>query len=67
MATIKREQLVAMNQHYRNFSFDYFLDCQEKVGFSNIELWCGASHFWLDSEGYGDCAALGKKLRARNM
>lgn len=67
MAKIKRNQLVAMNQHYRRFSLDYFLECQEKVGFQNIELWCGASHFWIDSKGYEDCKPLIKKLRSHNL
>ena len=67
MATVKREQLVAMNQHYRRFSLDYFLDCQERVGFKNIELWCGASHFWIDSEGHEDCKGLMQKLKDRGL
>lgn len=67
MATIKRNQLVAMNQHYRRFSLDYFLDCQERVGFENIELWCGASHFWVDSDGHEDCKPLMAKLKARGL
>lgn len=67
MATIKRNQLVAMNQHYRRFTLDYFLDCQQKVGFENIELWCGASHFWIDSDGHDEVEPLKKKLRDRNL
>ena len=67
MATVKREQLVAMNQHYRRFSLDYFLDCQERVGFQNIELWCGASHFWIDADGYEDCKPLMRKLKERGL
>ena len=67
MASIKRSQLVAMNQHYRRFSLDYFLDCQQKVGFENIELWCGGSHFWNDSRGFEDCQPLKKKLRDRGL
>ena len=67
MAVIKREQLVAMNQHYRRFSLDYFLDCQVKAGFQNIELWCGASHFYIDSRGHESCEPLKKKLRERNL
>lgn len=67
MAAIKREQLVAMNQHYRRFSLDYFLDCQERVGFKNIELWCGASHFWVDSNGHEDCKLLKDKLKLRGL
>ena len=63
MATIKRKQLVNMNQHYRRFSLDYFLACQQKLGIEQIELWCGASHFMLDHEGYGDVTGLRAKLR----
>ena len=45
MAGIQRGQLVNMNQHYRRFSLDYFLDCQQRLGVEQIELWCGAAHF----------------------
>lgn len=67
MATIKRKQLVAMNQHYRRFSLDYFLDCQERVGFQNIELWCGAAHFWIDSKSHEPTGPLKKKLKDRGL
>ncbi len=67
MARIKRSQLVAMNQHYRRFSLDYFLDCQEKVGFRNIELWCGASHFYIDAQGYEDPSSLKRELKDRDL
>ena len=59
---ILRSQLVNMNQHYRRFSLDYFLDCQQRLCIRQIELWCGASHFWLDHEGTGDVPALKQKL-----
>ena len=39
LPTIKREQIVSMNQHYRRFSLDYYLECQEKLGVENIEFW----------------------------
>ena len=52
LPTIKREQIVSMNQHYRRFSLDYYLECQEKLGVENIEFWLGASHFYVDSKGY---------------
>ena len=67
MAGIKRGQLVNMNQHYRRFSLDYFLDCQQRLGVEQIELWCGAAHFWLDHEGFGDVNALRAKLSAHNV
>ena len=56
-----------MNQHYRRFSLDYFLDCQQKVGFQNIELWCGASHFYMDAKGHEDTSALKLKLKDRGL
>jgi len=39
MRGIKRSQLVNMNQHYRRFSMDFFLDCQQRLGIGQIELW----------------------------
>ena len=67
MASIKRNQIVGMNQHYKRFSFDYFLTCQQWVGIQQIELWCGASHFWLDHRGYDNIADTKKKLKDRGM
>ena len=49
MAIIDEKQIVAMNQHYKRFSLDYFLDCQQRVGYKNIEFWLGASHFFIDA------------------
>lgn len=56
-----------MNQHYRRFSLDYFLDCQQKLGMENIELWCGGAHFWLDHTGFEPVAPFLKKLRDRGL
>jgi protein FrlC len=67
MVSIKRKQIVGMNQHYKRFSLDYFLDCQQRVGIQNIELWCGVSHFWLDHQSYGSVKELQKKLQKRNL
>ncbi len=67
MVSIKRKQIVGMNQHYKRFSMDYFLDGQQRVGIQNIELWCGVSHFWLDHQNYGSVKELQKKLQKRNL
>ena len=48
LATVKREQIAGMNIHYLNYSLDYFLDAQQRIGFKTIELWCGAPHVWLE-------------------
>jgi fructoselysine 3-epimerase len=64
---IKRDQVIGMNQHYKRFSLDYFLNAQEKEGIQNIELWLSAPHYWLDSFHYEDCKTILKKIKARNL
>lgn len=67
MDLIQRRQAAVMNQHYQRYSLDYFLDAQQRIGFTSIELWCGAQHFWLDDQHYDDdtialaakCSAVG--------
>jgi len=56
-----------MNQHYRKYSLDYFLECQHRIGFESVELWCGSPHFWIDPQGYDDCSAIRKKAAARGI
>ena len=36
---LRREQVAGMNIHYIMWSFDYFLDVQQRLGFKTIELW----------------------------
>ena len=66
-AGIKRAQIAGMNQHYRRFSLDYFLDAQEKAGVRSLELWCGAPHFWIDASGFEDCRAVSRKAADRGL
>lgn len=67
MSLIQRKQVAVMNQHYQRYSLDYFLDAQQRIGFTCIELWCGAQHFWLDDQCYGDVQALLRKVRQRGL
>jgi protein FrlC len=67
MAWIKRKQLAGMNQHYRNFSLDYFLDSQHAAGFESIDLWCGTPHFWIDAAGYEDTRVVLRKVKERGL
>lgn len=67
MGLIRRSQFAGMNIHYRNYSLDYFLDAQERVGFESIELWGGIPHFYLDPTSYEDCKILKKKIRDHHL
>lgn len=64
---IRREQVAGMNIHYLNYSLDYFLDAQQRLGFRSLELWCGAPHIWLDHMRYYDAQAIRRKIRDRGL
>lgn len=66
-SSIRREQVAGMNIHYVNYSLDYFLDAQQRLGFRTIELWCGNPHVWIDHMRYYDAAVLRKKIAARDL
>lgn len=67
MGLIQRRQAAVMNQHYQRYSLDYFLDAQQRIGFTSIELWCGAQHFWLDDQHYDDVQSLLRKVQRRGL
>ena len=67
MDLIQRRQAAVMNQHYQRYSLDYFLDAQQRIGFTSIELWCGAQHFWLDDQHYDDVQSLLRKVQRRGL
>ena len=48
---LRREQVAGMNIHYIMWSFDYFLDVQQRLGFKTIELWAAEPHVTLDHTG----------------
>lgn len=64
---INREQVAGMNIHYRYHSLDYFLDCQQELGFKTIELWGGAPHFYMDAVSYEDVKTVKKKIADRGL
>lgn len=62
MRKIRWSQIAVMNQHYRNWSLEYFLETQRTLGFENLELWFGPPHFYLDRLRYDDCGRLRKQI-----
>lgn len=48
MPHLRREQLAGMGIHYMYHSLDYFLECQQELGFKTIEMWCAGRIFcWM--------------------
>ena len=56
-----------MGIHYMYHSLDYFLECQQELGFKTIEMWCGRPHFLLDDHGYQSTSELKKKVEAHGL
>ncbi len=67
MPQLRREQIAAMNIHYRLFPFEYFLKAQQDLGMKSIEMWCGAPHFLLGYDGYEDCAQVKKMVEDHGL
>mgnify|MGYP000918035954 CR=1 FL=1 len=62
-----REQVCTLNIHYANFSLDYFLDCQQKLGIQNVELLAGHQGLWLDHKGFEPTAPIRRRLEERGI
>lgn len=67
MTKINREQVAGMNIHYVNYSLDYFLAAQQRIGFKTIELWCAVPHLWLDHYGFYDANETAKKIHSHGL
>lgn len=67
MSQLRLEQLAGMNIHYRLYPLEHFLDTQQRLGITTIELWAGAPHFLLGYDGFQDCTKLKQLLRERGM
>lgn len=67
MKLLDKDQISVMNIHYCNFSLDYFLDCQAKLGVKNVELMAGHQGMWIDYKGFADPAPIRRKLEERGL
>lgn len=56
-----------MNCHYYNYSLDYFLETQHRLGFETVALWGGAPHFDLDYLTFGDCGRIRRAAHRLNL
>lgn len=54
MKKLKRSQFVGMNQHYKRFRYEEYLESMVRCEIESLEMWCGAPHFMLDSEHYSN-------------
>lgn len=62
MPKLRREQVAGMGIHHVYYPFEYFLQCQQELGYKTIEYWLGKPHFLLDDYGYQDVKEVKQKI-----
>lgn len=67
MKLIGIDRISVLNIHYNNYTLDYFLDCQAKLGIKNVELLGAHQGLWMDEHGYQDAAPIRRKLEERGL
>mgnify|MGYP001113561684 CR=1 FL=1 len=67
MKLIDISRISVLSLHYNNYTLDYFLDCQAKLGVKNVELLGAHQGLWMDEYGYQDAAPIRKKLEERGL
>ena len=67
MFELKRSQIAGMNLSYRYFSFDYFLDSMERIGFQSVEIWGASPHFYVPDLTPSDIRAAAKKIKDHGL
>ena len=64
---IRRAQIAGMNQHYRHYRYEAYLESMCACGITSLEMWCGSPHFLLDSNGYSDCGRYRRMAEERGL
>lgn len=54
MKKLINSQFVGMNQHYKRFRYEEYLDNMVRCGIESLEMWCGAPHYMLDPFRFSD-------------
>lgn len=67
MKLIDISRISVLSLHYNNYTLDYFLDCQAKLGVKNVELLGAHQGLWMDEYGYQDPAPIRRKLEDRGL
>ncbi len=58
---IRKWQIAGMNLVYKFYSFDYFLNAMERLGYESIEVLPNAPHFYVPDLSAGDMASIRQK------
>ena len=64
---IQKRQIAGMNLVYKFYSFDYFLDAMERLGYESIELLPNAPHFYVPDLSASDMSAIRQKIHDHHL
>ena len=64
---IRKWQIAGMNLVYKFYSFDYFLNAMERLGYESIEVLPNAPHFYVPDVSPGDMASIRQKIADHHL
>lgn len=67
MKYFAKERISNFNIHYDACTFDYFLDCTQKLGLTNVELLAGGKGLYVDYKGYTDPKPIRRQLEEHGI
>ncbi|MBT2293651.1 TIM barrel protein [Paenibacillus albidus] len=67
MTTLQSSQIAGMNEHYRLFPLEYFLNSMVEMEIEAIELWAGAPHLYVGDWTLGQFGAIRKEIEGRGL
>ena len=67
MNKVSRSQVAGMNEHFRRYSLDFFLDSMVKIGIENIELWAASPHMNMEDVTYSEVGRIRKEIERRQL
>jgi fructoselysine 3-epimerase len=67
MNKLHRLQFAGMNEHFRRYSLDVFLDSMVRLGIENIELWAASPHLYMEDVTYAEVGRIRKEIDRRQL
>ncbi len=62
-----KDRISGFNLHYGMYSFEYYLECQQKLGITKTELFAGGQSLYVDPYGHCDPAPVRKMLADHHL
>lgn len=67
MGKVQRSQIAGMNEHFRRFSLEYFLDSMVELEVDHIELWAASPHLYIEDVSFTEVCRVRQEIERRNL